>query len=79
MQRIEIHVKGQIGEQWSEWFGRLDISQPDPGETTLAGLVPDQAALYGIISRLRDLGLQLISVSSEEIDESTESCDESTK
>jgi len=69
MQRIEIRVKGQIKQQWSEWFGGLTINYSDPGETTLSGLVPDQAALYGIISRLRDLGLQLTSVSSEEIQE----------
>lgn len=69
MQRIEIRVKGQINQQWSEWFGGLTISHSDPGETTLAGFVSDQAALYGIIARLRDLGLQLTSVNSEEIQE----------
>jgi len=69
MQQIEIRVKGQIKEQWSEWFGGLTIRHSRPDETTLSGLVPDQAALYGIISRLRDLGLQLTSVSSEEIQE----------
>ncbi len=71
MQRIEIRVKGQINQQWSEWLGGMTISHSDPGETTLAGFVPDQAALYGIIARLRDLGLQLISVSSEEIEENS--------
>jgi hypothetical protein len=69
MQQIEIRVKGQIKEQWSEWFGGLAIRHSAPAETILSGLVPDQAALYGIISRLRDLGLQLTSVSSEEIQE----------
>lgn len=69
MPRIEIHVKGQIGKQWSEWFGGLEISQPDPGETMLTGLIADQAALYGIIARLRDLGLQLCRVTSEEVEE----------
>lgn len=67
MQQIEIRVKGQIHQQWSEWFGGLTISHSDPDETVLSGPVPDQAALYGIISRLRDLGLQLTSVNSEEI------------
>ena len=57
MQHIEIHVKGQINPQWSEWFGGLTISHSGPNETVLTGLVADQAALYGIISRLRDLGL----------------------
>jgi hypothetical protein len=69
MQQIEIRVKGQINQQWSEWFGGLTINYSDPGETTLTGLVHDQAALYGIISRLRDLGLQLTSVNSDEIQE----------
>jgi hypothetical protein len=69
MQKIEIRVKGQISEQWSEWLGGLTISHSDPDETVLTGLVADQAALYGIISRLRDLGLQLSLVSSEKVEE----------
>lgn len=69
MQQIEIRVKGQIDQQWSEWFGGLTISHSDLDETVLTGLVPDQAALYGIISRLRDLGLELCSVNSQEIKE----------
>jgi hypothetical protein len=71
MQKIEIHIKGQIGNQWSEWFGGLTISHSDPDETVLAGVVADQAALYGIISRLRDLGLELTSVSSQKIKENS--------
>jgi hypothetical protein len=69
MQQIEIRVKGQIYPQWSEWFGGLTISHSDPEETILSGVVPDQAALYGIISRLRDLGLSMCSLRSEEINE----------
>ena len=69
MQQIEIHIKGNIKEQWSEWFGGLTISHPDPDETILTGTVLDEAALYGIISRLRDLGLKLTSLISEEIKE----------
>jgi len=69
MQQIEIHIKGNIKEQWSEWFGGLTISHPDPDETILSGQVRDEAALYGIISRLRDLGLKLTSLRSEEIKE----------
>jgi len=71
MQQIEIRVKGLINQKWSEWFGGLTISHSDLDETVLSGLVPDQAALYGVISRLRDLGLQLTSVSSEEIEENS--------
>lgn len=69
MQKVEIHVKGQINEKWSGWFGGLDISHPDSDATVLTGLVADHSALYGIISRRRDLGLQLTSVHSEGIEE----------
>jgi hypothetical protein len=69
MLQIEIRIKGHINPQWSEWFGGLTIRHSDPDETLIAGLVPDQAALYGIISHLRDLGLKLTSVSSEEVQE----------
>ena len=69
MQRVEIRIKGRINEQWSEWLGGLTISHSDPEVTVLTGLVADQAALYGIISRLRDLGLQLSAVNSEEAQE----------
>ena len=69
MQRVEIRIKGRINEQWSEWLGGLTISHSDPEATVLTGLVADQAALYGIISRLRDLGLQLSAVNSEEAQE----------
>ena len=66
MLRVEIRVKGQINEQWSDWLGGLTISYSDPDETILTGTVPDQAALYGIISRLRDMGLSIHALSSEE-------------
>lgn len=68
MLQVEIRFKGEISKQWSEWFGGLAISHSDLGETVLTGTVDDQSALYGIISRMRDLGLQLTLVSSEEID-----------
>ena len=67
MQKVEIRIKGHIGDQWSEWFDGLAISHSDQDETILSGVLPDQAALYGIIARLRDLGLKLTSVNSEEI------------
>jgi len=69
MLQVEIRIKGSIKQQWSEWFGGLSINHSDLDETILTGLVPDQAALYGIISRLRDLGLELTSVSSQKIKE----------
>ena len=69
MQHIEIHFKGRINQQWSDWFGGLTICHTGGDEMVLTGRVVDQAALYGIISHLRDLGLQLISVNSQEIKE----------
>jgi prephenate dehydratase len=76
MLKIEIHIKGQIGEQWSEWFDGLTISHSDPDETVLAGTVTDQSALYGIIARLRDLGLELTSVSSRKVKENSHEYEE---
>ncbi len=64
MRQIEIHFKGQINPNWQDWFGDLNISQCNSNEMVLSGIVADQAALYGVISHLRDLGLDLISVSS---------------
>ena len=69
MLKIEIHLRGQIQEKWSGWFGGLAISHPDPEETILTGCLPDQSALYGIISHLRDLGLELTSVDSQKMKE----------
>ena len=68
MLRAEIRVKGQIDEHWSEWFDELEIEHTDQGETILTGDVADQAALYGLIAKLRDLGLPLIAVDSVEVE-----------
>ena len=70
MQRVEIRVKGRIDEHWSTWLAGLDVAHNDQGETLLTGTVTDQAALYGVIARLRDLGLPLLSVSYVEEDDS---------
>jgi hypothetical protein len=72
MLQVEIRIKGQIDKRWSEWFGGLTISHSDHEATVLSGAVADQASLYGILSHLRDLGMQLSSVSSEEIPEDRE-------
>lgn len=62
MQQVRIRVKGQIDERWSEWLDGLTITHVEPNETILTGPVQDQAALYGLIAKLRDLGLSLRSV-----------------
>jgi hypothetical protein len=66
MQRIEIRVKEQMDERWADWLGGLTIQHVGSGETILTGSVPDQAALYGLMTRLRNLGVTLISVNSQE-------------
>jgi hypothetical protein len=62
MQRVEVRIKGQIDEHWSDWFEGLNIVHTDQGETILSGLVVDQAALHGLLAKLRDLGLSIVSV-----------------
>jgi hypothetical protein len=58
----EIVVKGHLDVDWSEWFEGLTIAHNDKGETMLSGHIRDQAALYGIIAKVRDMGLSLILV-----------------
>ena len=67
MLNVEIRVKGRIDEHWSSWFEGLAVTHPAQGETVLTGEVVDQAALYGILARLRDLGLSLTFVDSVEV------------
>jgi len=58
----EIRLKGHLAERWVNWFGGLTISLEDNGDTLLAGPVVDQAALHGLLKKVRDLGMPLISV-----------------
>ena len=58
----EIRVKGVLDGRWSEWFDGMTVSSDASGETTLTGPVADQAALHGVLTRIRDLGLALVSV-----------------
>jgi hypothetical protein len=64
MQQIEVRVEGQIDESWSDWLGALLITHGERGETLLSGTVRDQAALYGLLVRMSNLGLKLISLTS---------------
>jgi hypothetical protein len=59
----EIRVKGHLASFWSETFDGMQITLTPDGETTLSGAVMDQAALHGLLARIRDLNLVLISVS----------------
>ena len=60
--RYCIRVKGQVGPEWSEWFGGITITSDETNETLLSGQVIDQAALYGILNQIQALGLTLLSV-----------------
>ena len=62
MRRVEIRVKGHVDRDWSDWFGGFRVTHTTEGKTILAGHIRDQAELRGILSRLADLGLELISV-----------------
>jgi hypothetical protein len=58
----QIHIAGQLDGRWSEWFDGMTVTNADCGETILAGFVVDQAALHGLLIKIRDLGLPLIAV-----------------
>ena len=60
----QIRIKGHLGRQWTDWFSGLAITLEDNGDTLLTGLIVDQAALHGLLRKVRDLGMPLISVSS---------------
>ncbi|MGD8552062.1 MAG: hypothetical protein PVI81_02110 [Anaerolineales bacterium] len=64
MPHIEVVIKGRIDAEWTDWFEGLNVDHRDNDTTRLHGEVADQSALYGILARLRDLGLELISVDS---------------
>ena len=57
-----IRIKGQLDSQWTDWFEGLTITLDDNGDTLLTGSVIDQAALHGLLKKIRDLGIPLISV-----------------
>jgi hypothetical protein len=63
-----IRVKGHLPPEWSEWFDDMTITLEPDGDTILSGLVVDQPALHGLLIKVRDLGLTLISVDRVEED-----------
>ena len=58
----QIRIKGHLGRQWTDWFEGLAITLEDNGETLLTGPVVDQAALHGLLKKVRDLAMPLVSV-----------------
>ncbi len=58
----EIRVEGHLDGRWTEWFEGMNVTPEDGGETLLSGPVEDQAALHGLLRKVRDLGMPLLSV-----------------
>ena len=75
MPLVTIRIKGIIDKNWSDCFEGLKLTYQESDETILSGVVADQAAFYGLIGKLRDLGLQLVEVSSIEQSQSTKEGD----
>jgi hypothetical protein len=59
----QIRIRGHLGSQWTDWFGGFAITLDPNGDTLLTGRVVDQAALHGLLRKIRDLGITLVSVS----------------
>jgi len=64
-----IRIKGHLGRQWTDWFGEMTFTLEDNGDTLMTGPVVDQAALHGLLKKVRDLGMPLISVTGVEPDQ----------
>lgn len=71
--KCHIRIKGHLDPCWQDWFEGLTIVQEDEGTTSLAGSLRDQAALYGILAKIRGLGLSLLQLSTSEAVASSES------
>jgi hypothetical protein len=67
--RYEIRLKGHLDPRWAAWFDGLSLSSENDGTTIIHGFVADQAALHGLLQKVRDIGLPLISVSRVEPDQ----------
>ena len=63
MEQVEIRIKGQIDQNWTDWLGGLSINYQQT-DTVLAGSVQDQSALYGLLLRLSDMWIRLVSLTS---------------
>ena len=67
--RYEIRLKGHLDSRWSAWFDGLSLTNSSDGTTIICGPVADQAALHGLLQKVRDLGLPLVSITQTEPDQ----------
>lgn len=70
--RYEIRLEGHLGSRWADWFDGLSLTTESDGTTLISGLVADQAALHGLLQKVRDLGVPLVSVTQADVTTSTE-------
>ena len=75
----QIRLKGHLDSQWTDWFEGLTITLEENGDTLLTGPVIDQAALHGLLKKVRDLGLPLVSVVQVQIHETHSYCSKKEK
>jgi hypothetical protein len=71
-EKYQIRVKGHLSPQWTDWFEGFTISNSQDGEALLSGIIVDQAALYGLLNKISNLGLPLLSVNRVESEEASD-------
>lgn len=71
--RYEIRIKGHLASRWATWFDGMTLTAESDGTTVMQGPVVDQAALHGLLHKVRDIGLPLLSVTQIDVDEPTRS------
>jgi len=75
MQQVEIRVIGHLDKNWTEWLDGFTLVHTEQDETVLTGQVKDQAALYGVVAKLRDLGVRLLSIDTKDVPEIPDQAD----